>query len=263
LWPVLVAYIAAFAAVFVLSGLAAAMLASLYPDVPPAVLLKGLPGLLAGGMASSAALVLTLALVVRSPAPRQLRLLPGRESGRHLLAMIVGVLALGQALDSLTTLAGLGRHGPMQDIRRALAGAAGEDLFLAVLVIGVLAGSTEELFFRAFIQTRLRARWSPVPAIGITSLGFAVMHLDPLHGSLAFALGLYLGFITELAGSALPAVASHVINNTLFTLLTALVGTVDAFWPNVVLLAGSTLVLVISGTWLWRTLRPADGGRPA
>ena len=52
---------------------------------------------------------------------------------------------------------------------------------------------------------------------------------------LAFVLGLYLGAITELSGSALPAVVSHVVNNALFTVATALGGTVLAFWPNVVL----------------------------
>jgi len=40
-------------------------------------------------------------------------------------------------------------------------------------------------------------------------------------------LGVYLGWLTELTGSALPAVVCHVINNALFTMLTALWGTLD------------------------------------
>ena len=51
--------------------------------------------------------------------------------------------------------------------------------------------------------------------------------------------GAVLGFITERAGSALPAIACHVVNNMLFTLATALGGTILAVLPNVVLLVAS------------------------
>jgi membrane protease YdiL (CAAX protease family) len=204
--------------------------------------LRQLPGLLAGATASSMGLLVTLLAMSRAIAPSGLRLAPGRETGRDLVLMILGMLALGQVLDSLAVLAGLGRHGALWEARQTLAGAAGEQLFLAVLVIGPLAGTAEELFFRGFMQTRLRARWPSRWAIVATSACFGIMHIEWLHALLAFILGLYLGFITELAGSALPAVASHVINNALFTLVTALGGTVLAVGPNAVLaLAGAAV----------------------
>jgi membrane protease YdiL (CAAX protease family) len=104
------------------------------------------------------------------------------------------------------------------------------------------------------MQTRLRARWSPPVAVGVTSLCFAVMHLDWLHGGLAFVLALYLGFITEVSGSALPAIACHVISNAVFTLLTALVGTLDAFWLNVVMLCGCALIVTGCVAWIRRSM---------
>jgi membrane protease YdiL (CAAX protease family) len=255
-WPVFGAYLAAFAAIFSLSGLAVAVVTSLYPDVPPETLLRGLPGLLAGAIASSMGLVLTLALVVRPFVPARLRLLPGRETGRHLFVMIVGVLALGQALDSLTALAGLGGRGAMPEIRRALASAVGEELFAAVVVIGLVAGAAEELFFRAFMQSRFRARWSPAVAVVVSSACFGVMHLDWVHSVLAFALGLYLGFITEMSGSALPAIACHVVNNVLFTLATALVRSTDAVGPTAAMLAIAAVVFAACIVWLRRRLAP-------
>jgi len=57
--------------------------------------------------------------------PASLRLLPGSETGRTLLLMVLGTLALGQTLDSLTALAGLAQHGNMVMIRRALTQALG------------------------------------------------------------------------------------------------------------------------------------------
>lgn len=259
LWPVFAAYVAAFATIVVLSLIAAAAVRSLYPDAPASAVLNGLPGLLAGGVASSTALVLIVLLVARPPDPARLRLVPGRETGRALGVMILGTLALGQALDSLTMLAGLGNSGSMPVIRNALAGAAGPDLFGAVLVIGIMAGTAEEVFFRAYMQTRLRERWRPVIAVAVTSAGFGLMHLEWLHALLALALGLYFGFITEQASSALPAIVCHVVNNVVFTLLAALVGTVESFWPNAALLGVGVLVFAASVVWLRRAL-PAPRG---
>src|SRR2546430_15037446 len=88
---------------------------------------------------------------------------------------------LFRSLDSLATLAGLGDKGTMAAIRSALAAAVGPELFLAVLVIGVLAGSAEELFFRGYMQTRLGQRLPPAVAVLVTSVAFGVLHLEWVH----------------------------------------------------------------------------------
>ena len=207
LWTVFAAYLVAFVAIVTLSLVAVGVLRSMYPDVPDPALFEGLPGLIAGGLASSLALLLTVLLFNRPLEPVLLRLVPGWETGRALAVMIVGMLALGQCLDSLTTLAGLGDKGTLAAIRSVLADAAGPELFLAVLVISVVAGSAEELFFRGYMQTRLGQRLPPVVAVVVTSVAFGLFHLEWLHALLAFVLGLYLGWITEVAGSALPAIA--------------------------------------------------------
>jgi membrane protease YdiL (CAAX protease family) len=254
-WQVLLAYLLAFAMIVCTSLLAAGVVTSMYPDEPERVVLQGLPGLLGGGIASSTALVLTVLLVVRPLQPARLRLLPGRETGVALLVMVVGVLALGQALDSLTMLAGLGNRGAMPEIRRALSQAVGPDLFAAVLVIGFLAGTAEEVFFRGYMQTALRQRWRPLPSVAVTSLCFGLLHLEWIHAALAFGLGLYLGYLVELTGSTLPSVVCHVVNNAVFTLLTALAGTVEATAPNLTLAVGSSVVFVGCVVWLRRTVK--------
>jgi len=254
-WPVLVAYGVAFASIVALSLVAAGALRVLYPDTPDRALFEGLPGLIAGAIASSTGLILTVAIFNRPLEPALLRLTPGWETGRALLVMVIGMLALGQTLDSLATLVGLGRKSAMAAIRTALEGAAGPELFLAVVAIGVLAGGAEEVFFRGYMQTRLAQRLRPGLAVLVTSLAFGLLHLDWMHALLAFALGLYLGYITELAGSALPAVVCHVVNNALFTVLTALAGTVEAAEPNAALAAASAVVFGLCVAWLRRARR--------
>jgi membrane protease YdiL (CAAX protease family) len=250
LWRVFLAYVTAFVAIVILSIIAAGTVRALHPELPESAMFEGLPGLLAGGIASSAGLLLTVLLVDRGGSLARLRLVPGRETGRALVVMVVGMLALAQLLDSLTMLAGLGQHGAMVAIRRALAQAVGPDLFLAVLVIGVLAGSAEEIFFRGYMQTRLGERLPAEAAVVVTSVGFGVLHLEWLHAVLAFALGLYLGWITELAGSALPAIVCHVVNNALFTMLTALWGTPEGAPLNAGLAAISGVAFAGCVVWL-------------
>lgn len=246
------AYVLAVVLIVGLSLLAMFVVTSMHPDLSEETVLHGLPGLVAGGIASSVALVLTVLLVVRSPDPARLRLLPGRETGRSLIVMVIGVLTLGQALDSLTSLVGLGNRGAMPEIRRALAGAVGLDLFGAVIVIGLVAGTAEEVFFRGYMQGELRRRWPRWASVVTTSMCFAILHVEVIHAVLAFALGLYLGFITELTGSALPAVVCHVVNNAVFTFLTALGVVVHAAGANAGLLVVTTLAFVACLLWLRR-----------
>jgi hypothetical protein len=254
---VLAAYLLAFISIVSFSIIAAVMVRAGFPELSDREVFDGLPGLLAGGLASSLALLVTLSIVARPLDPVRLRLVPGRETGDQLAAMILGTLALGQVLDSATVLAGLSGRGAMAAIRRALEGAAGPELFAAVAVIGVLAGSAEELFFRGYMQGRLRERWSAPVAVIVTSAAFGLLHLEWLHAVLALVLGLWLGFITEQAGSALPAVAGHVINNVIFTVLTATIGSPPERGLNLTLLTVSAVCFFGCVLWIWRLSAPA------
>jgi membrane protease YdiL (CAAX protease family) len=236
--------LAAFA-ILVTSVFAGMVLHSLDPDVPLIEALQGLKGLIAGALATSTALVITLTVAARGFTLARLRLVPGRETGFDLAVAVVGVLSLGQALDSATTLAGLGSGGSMSAIRRALQGASGPELFLAVVTIGILAGVAEELFFRSYMQSMFRERWDARLAVLVTAVCFGVLHLDPVHAPLAVALGIYLGYLTERTASALPAMVCHVVNNAVYTVITAVVGSYGGRDINLVLGGVAAVVFVL------------------
>jgi len=230
----------------------------LYPDVPQQVLLRTAPGLVAGSLAAAAALGLTVVVMTRPLDPARLRLRPGWETGRALLVMTVGMLALAQSLASATTLLRLGNRGTLGMLRQALEGAAGLELFLVVLSVGVVAPAAEEVFFRGYMQSELRRRWPAWVAVVATSVGFAILHVDPtgVHVVLALLLGLYLGFVVELTGSTLPAVVCHVVNNIAFTLQTALRGTVEDRSTHGWLVVAGAAVFVACLAWLRRAAPP-------
>jgi membrane protease YdiL (CAAX protease family) len=261
-WHVFATYLAAVAGIFATTGVAFEALRSMYPDVPDATLLQTLPGLLAVSLAASSGLLLTLVLVVRPLEPVRFRLLPGWETGPTLAVMALGLLALGQALDSLTTVLGLADHGSLGMLRRILHGAGGPDLFGAVLVLGLAAGASEEVFFRGFMQSRLREHWSPVAAVLTSSLAFAALHADvsAVHMVLALALGVYLGFVVEMSGSTLPAIVCHVVNNVVYTLQTALGVSVVGREAN---LAAAAIGVALFVGCVWWIRRAAPGPAPA
>jgi uncharacterized protein len=257
-WRVFGTYIAAVAGIFAASFVAIVALKSIFPDVPDQALLQSLSALLAGSLATSFALIFTLLAIVQPATPAALRLAPGWETGRALGVMVLGMLALGQAFDSLTWLAGLGQRGSIVLVRRVLEGAVGPDLFAAVICIGVIIPVSEELFFRGYMQTRLAEVWSRTRAVIVTAACFGVLHFDPsgIHIVLAFAMGLYLGFVVEHTGSVLPAIVCHVVNNILSTLQTAFGGTIHDRATNAVVALGCTLLFVLCLAWLRRMAPP-------
>ncbi len=82
-----------------------------------------------------------------------------------------------------------------------------------VLVGAVGAGLLEELLFRGFTQRRLVERWGVGRGVVVTSMIFAIWHLDLEQGLYAFAVGLWLGFAAARTGSTVTVALAHVTNN--------------------------------------------------
>lgn len=84
------------------------------------------------------------------------------------------------------------------------------------IVIALLPPVVEELVFRGTIL-RLLLAWkpqSPWLMIVVTSLLFALVHLNPAQMAHAFLIGLLLGWMYRRTGSIVPGVAFHWANNT-------------------------------------------------
>lgn len=92
---------------------------------------------------------------------------------------------------------------------------------LAVLFVGILAmPAAEELFFRGFLQTRLKAQYGIRVGISIQALCFAILHLT-YDGSFFtyWAFGMVFGLSFYYSKSLLAPLAAHMLNNGLVMLL--------------------------------------------
>ena len=237
-WTVFVAFAVALGVGIVVAGLVALAVAVALegpgvmegPDRLEAVLARP-PVLLSSLFATQVVLTgvaLSGALLSPTPLRRRLRLgaavLPWYGYG----VVVLGTVALAYTSSIVIEMLGLGDQGVLEEFERSVAGMRGALLVLAAAVIGLAPGLGEELLFRGYIQTRLRQRWPRLLALAITSLLFGIIHLDPIQGTFAMLMGLWLGEVTDRAGSIWPAVVAHTVNNAGATVLGALAGAHEA-----------------------------------
>lgn len=81
------------------------------------------------------------------------------------------------------------------------------------LAVTLLAPFGEEFLFRGYLLRVLRARHGTGAALLLTSLLFAVMHLNPASFAALLALGLLFGLLRILSGSLLPSIVAHAVQN--------------------------------------------------
>ena len=86
-----------------------------------------------------------------------------------------------------------------------------------VFIIGttvIVAPLVEELLFRGFLQKQLEEGWQDITkAVLVTSLVFAIIHLNYYWIVQIYALGVILGYLSWYTGSILPGILLHSLNN--------------------------------------------------
>lgn len=90
-----------------------------------------------------------------------------------------------------------------------------------VFGIVILAPLGEELLFRGFLQKFLEEHWEDVTrAVLVTSLFFAIIHLNPFWLIQIYILGVILGYLAWRTGSIWAGFILHAANNLLALLFT-------------------------------------------
>jgi CAAX protease family protein len=83
---------------------------------------------------------------------------------------------------------------------------------LQLLVISLIAGVSEESFFRGAIQGSLADRVGVIPALVLASLAFGACHLLTwTYAIVAAFIGLYLGLLWIWTGNLLTPMVTHAV----------------------------------------------------
>lgn len=98
------------------------------------------------------------------------------------------------------------------------------EFLIGLLVIAVLAGVSEEFFFRGLIQSELtRAVRNPHVAIWITAIAFSAIHLQFYGFFPRLLLGALFGYFYLWSGNLWVPILAHMVNNA-FSLVLFFVG---------------------------------------
>jgi membrane protease YdiL (CAAX protease family) len=131
--------------------------------------------------------------------------------------------------------------------------------YIALVSVSLGPGFVEEVWCRGFLGRGLCARYGTVAGVLLTSLLFALMHLDPSQVIVITVMGAYLHVIYLMTRCIWVPITLHALNNGIALLAAQLhgppaLGDEPQGVPVVVYLVGFTLVLFASIA-LW-TSRP-------
>jgi membrane protease YdiL (CAAX protease family) len=86
-----------------------------------------------------------------------------------------------------------------------------------ILLIGLLPGFVEEVFYRGLLQRGLLLRWGPAASILTSSLLFAIGHGELAWAAATFPLGVWFGVVAWRTGSVLMNFVMHACLNGSWT----------------------------------------------
>jgi membrane protease YdiL (CAAX protease family) len=92
---------------------------------------------------------------------------------------------------------------------------------LTLLIVAILPGICEEVFFRGFLLRGLRQKYSDGGAIVLVGVLFGLFHLDPYRFLAVTLLGMLFGYLVVKTGSIFTGMLAHATNNILALLLSS------------------------------------------
>ena len=122
------------------------------------------------------------------------------------LAVIMGVGA-SVIINFIVSLTGLSELVYKFNPSRALL--TGNDPFLEILVVCILAPIAEEMLFRVCFFGRLRKYMRFLPAALISAAFFGLIHLEPVNAISAFGVGIVAALLYERTGSIFTSMIFH------------------------------------------------------
>ncbi len=109
--------------------------------------------------------------------------------------------------------------GYLEGLSEMLSAPDNASFILALAGLALAPAFLEELLFRGLLQGAARRHFGSGAVIILSGILFGLFHLDLYRWFILALIGLLLAWVAETAGSLWPAVAAHLINNTLALVL--------------------------------------------
>ena len=136
----------------------------------------------------------------------------------------------------------------MELIRWIVAGDG--NMMLNLMLVAVVPGICEELFFRGYVQHRAERSWGVPLGIAFSGIAFGLFHLRLTEALPLCALGLYMAYLVWCTGSIWVPIAVHFVNNAAALILARMRGE-DMLEPTAVpwpwILLGLVILAAVIG----------------
>ncbi|MEN0066631.1 MAG: CPBP family intramembrane glutamic endopeptidase [Myxococcota bacterium] len=161
-------------------------------------------------------LAFALAALLRTPHERIHDVLGLRPASTALLATaaIGGLLVwIWPSWLAAQLIAWTGFDSSVASIGKLLSGPLSEN-WTMVLAVAIGAPVSEELLFRGYLWRLVeRASGSSIVAFALTTVLFALYHVDPIHVVALLPTAAFLGWLRLRSNSLWPAIIAHFVNN--------------------------------------------------
>ena len=129
-----------------------------------------------------------------------------------------------------------------------------------ILTVTVIAPIYEEVIFRGILLKGMASKINPILALVVSSLFFALVHLNVPQGINAFLLGLIIGAIYLNTGSIYLCIFAHFFNNSLGVTISGAFELLSGKYA--ILVRGASfilglIILIITYRW-YKQNRPAE-----
>lgn len=135
-----------------------------------------------------------------------------------------------------------------------MSGLTGGNFILSFICVSIFAPLFEEWLCRGVVLRGLLTTMRPAPAIAVSAVFFAVLHMNPWQALPAFLLGVVFGYVYYKTGSLKLTMLMHFVNNTMALIMSRIPSFQDAEtfadvmspWAYVCVIAACVLFLAAS-----------------
>ncbi len=185
------------------------MLAFILPAVVTAVMVTSLPASMLGldrGFKPSTLLIAVCVMIASIPA-------------MNIIIDWNANLSLPAGLSTVEAYLKKAEAAAAHSVEIMLAGSGIGSTIISILIVGVLAGLSEELYFRGALQRLIGSgRLGPHATIWITAVIFSLFHMQFYGFVPRVLLGAWFGYLFYWTGSIWLPVIIHALNNSIYVL---------------------------------------------
>lgn len=173
-------------------------------------------------------------------------LLRSTKNSNLLSAAILGIFIWLVNTSWMDILQGLGKfQGDFEKMQDITGGLVEGNIFVVILVAGIIIPFSEEVIFRGCIFRALNKNMNIVATIIIQAILFGLAHGNLIQGMYTIPLGIILGYVVYRCNSIVPSMIIHMVNNIVAVVISMALSGIEITLPIIIVMLVIGLIGVV------------------